>query len=133
MSTPSKPKKLKIATDGATATTTPKPPATPAKEPKKLKLAGDGATATTTPAKEPLVDFNLLIPQELNRRMVTEWLKEDIPSFDCGGWVVGNKPEEATLYCESSLCVCAIMTYQPHFCRQGRGRDGWGSVLQRSV
>ena len=30
--------------------------------------------------------------------MVQAWLKEDIPSFDYGGFVVGNKKEVAILY-----------------------------------
>eukprot|EP00037_Helgoeca_nana_P002520 m.34384 g.34384 ORF g.34384 m.34384 type:complete len:299 (+) comp12645_c0_seq1:1360-2256(+) len=33
--------------------------------------------------------------------MVRGWLAEDIPSFDYGGAVVGDKPETMTLYCKS--------------------------------
>ena len=35
--------------------------------------------------------------------MVRDWLKEDIPSFDYGGAVVGDKPESMTLYCKSPV------------------------------
>ncbi|KAI3657856.1 hypothetical protein MP638_003174 [Amoeboaphelidium occidentale] len=32
---------------------------------------------------------------------VRQWLAEDIPSFDYGGYVVGENPVEAVLYCKS--------------------------------
>lgn len=31
---------------------------------------------------------------------ITEWIHEDIPSFDYGGFVVGESPKEAILYCK---------------------------------
>ncbi|ORZ39706.1 nicotinate-nucleotide pyrophosphorylase [Catenaria anguillulae PL171] len=36
------------------------------------------------------------------RQSITAWLQEDIPSFDYGGYVVGAKQDEATLWCKSS-------------------------------
>jgi len=34
---------------------------------------------------------------------ITEWLQEDIPSFDYGGYVVGEKPTTAILYGKSEV------------------------------
>jgi len=39
---------------------------------------------------------NLLPPSW--KTTVQQWLQEDIPSFDYGGFVVGDKLETATLY-----------------------------------
>jgi nicotinate-nucleotide pyrophosphorylase (carboxylating) len=35
-----------------------------------------------------------------DKSQIEAWLKEDIPSFDYGGFVVGDKQEEATLLCK---------------------------------
>jgi len=35
--------------------------------------------------------------------MVRGWLAEDIPSFDYGGAVVGDKPESMTLFCKAPV------------------------------
>lgn len=32
-----------------------------------------------------------LLPLDWNKRQIEEWLHEDIPSFDYGGFVVGKK------------------------------------------
>ncbi len=37
-----------------------------------------------------------LLPQTY-KRMVSDWLEEDCPSFDYGGFVVGERPAEARL------------------------------------
>ncbi len=34
---------------------------------------------------------------------VTNWLSEDIPSFDFGGFVVGSDIKSATLYCKQEV------------------------------
>lgn len=39
-----------------------------------------------------------LLPPERLRQLARAWLDEDIPSFDCGGAVVGEKPTVAHLY-----------------------------------
>jgi len=43
---------------------------------------------------------------------VRQWLREDIPSFDYGGAVVGDKPESMTLFCKSAgvLAGCPFFT-----------------------
>ncbi|XP_065890503.1 nicotinate-nucleotide pyrophosphorylase [carboxylating]-like [Dysidea avara] len=40
------------------------------------------------------------------RSMVVGWLKEDIPSFDYAGYVVGDKTEKAVLLCKSRGVLC---------------------------
>ena len=42
------------------------------------------------------------------RETVRGWLKEDIPSFDYGGAVVGEEPEEAVLLCKSPGILCGV-------------------------
>jgi nicotinate-nucleotide pyrophosphorylase (carboxylating) len=38
------------------------------------------------------------------KRLVSEWLEEDTPSFDYGGFVVGEDIKTATLYGKSPVC-----------------------------
>jgi nicotinate-nucleotide pyrophosphorylase (carboxylating) len=45
------------------------------------------------------------------RQLVTQWLQEDIPSFDYGGFVVGEEPQEAILYGKSK----GILAGRPFF------------------
>lgn len=35
---------------------------------------------------------------------VSRWLAEDVPSFDIGGFVVGDDQKSATLWCKESVC-----------------------------
>ena len=42
------------------------------------------------------------------KQMVLSWLKEDIPSFDYAGIVVGDKLEEAVLLCKSTGILCGV-------------------------
>ena len=37
------------------------------------------------------------------RRLITSWLEEDCPSFDCGGFVVGESQGEARLLGKSKV------------------------------
>ena len=43
-----------------------------------------------------------------SREMVRAWLKEDIPSFDYAGYVVGKRIEEASLLCKSPGVLCGV-------------------------
>lgn len=42
------------------------------------------------------------------KELVLTWLKEDIPSFDYAGVVVGDKMEEAVLLCKSPGVLCGV-------------------------
>lgn len=57
----------------------------------------DFAASTTDQLK------HLISPTRLDRA-INEWLDEDIPSFDCGGAVVGDGPTTAKIYVKSQ-CV----------------------------
>jgi nicotinate-nucleotide pyrophosphorylase (carboxylating) len=45
-----------------------------------------------------------LLPQTY-KRLVSEWLEEDTPSFDYGGFVVGEEMSEAKLLGKSEVSV----------------------------
>lgn len=46
---------------------------------------------------------------------VTAWLSEDVPSFDYGGYVVGNTPETATLWCKQEGVLAGVPFAQEVF------------------
>lgn len=49
-----------------------------------------------------------LLTEENILKQVREWLKEDIPSFDYGGFVVGDKEDQATLLCKSPGVLAGV-------------------------
>lgn len=51
---------------------------------------------------------HLLAPEASLKQTIRQWLHEDIPSFDYGGYVVGSKPEEAILYCKSKGILAGV-------------------------
>ena len=51
------------------------------------------------------MDLASLLPPSFKDEIL-EWLREDCPAFDIGGYVVGQKIETAHLYCKES-CVLA--------------------------
>ncbi|KAI9179065.1 nicotinate-nucleotide diphosphorylase (carboxylating) [Blastocladiella emersonii ATCC 22665] len=55
---------------------------------------------------------------------VTAWLQEDIPSFDYGGFVVGDKQDEATLWCKASGVLAGVPFVDEIF-RQVECRVEW--------
>lgn len=58
----------------------------------------------SAPSQEKL-DYSHILPPHC-KEVVLQWLKEDIPGFDCAGVVVGDKPEKALLLCKSSGVLC---------------------------
>lgn len=48
-----------------------------------------------------------LLPQTY-KRYISEWLEEDTPSFDYGGFVVGEEISEAKLLGKSEVCTLAF-------------------------
>ena len=48
-----------------------------------------------------------LLPQTY-KRLVSEWLEEDTPSFDYGGFVVGEEMSEAKLLGKSEVGVTLL-------------------------
>lgn len=42
------------------------------------------------------------------KNKITSWIQEDIPDFDYGGYVVGNRHQTASLFCKSDGILCGI-------------------------
>jgi nicotinate-nucleotide pyrophosphorylase (carboxylating) len=49
------------------------------------------------------------------KTQITTWLHEDTPSFDYGGFVVGDAPRTATLYCKSPGVLAGIPFFDEVF------------------
>lgn len=49
------------------------------------------------------------------RQDVTNWLQEDVPSFDYGGFVVGSDPKSATLLCKQDGILSGVPFAQEVF------------------
>lgn len=43
------------------------------------------------------------------KRLISEWLAEDCPDLDYGGFVVGEAPAEARLLGKSTVCMNALL------------------------
>ncbi|KAJ2799070.1 nicotinate-nucleotide diphosphorylase (carboxylating) [Coemansia guatemalensis] len=52
-------------------------------------------------------------------RTIEDWLAEDIPSFDYGGYVVGDDEKEATLYCKSEGILAGVPFFNEVFRQTG--------------
>lgn len=46
---------------------------------------------------------------------ISEWLKEDCPSFDWGGFVVGEDNKRSTLWCKSEGCLAGVPFFDEVF------------------
>ncbi|KAN0082080.1 Quinolinate phosphoribosyl transferase, C-terminal domain containing protein [Elaphomyces granulatus] len=53
------------------------------------------------------------------RRLITSWLEEDCPSFDCGGFVVGESQGEARLLGKSKGVVAGVPFFDEVFVQLG--------------
>ena len=49
------------------------------------------------------------------KTLITEYLAEDVPSFDYGGFVVGEKEQTAILYCKSEGVVAGVPFFDEVF------------------
>jgi len=54
------------------------------------------------------LDLSHLLHPVRVREAVVEWLKEDTPSFDYGGFVVGDKQESAFLVCKGEGVLAGV-------------------------
>lgn len=57
--------------------------------------------------KERQENFSLILPLGIDD-LARTWLKEDIPSFDYAGLVVGDREEEAAIICKSPGVLCGV-------------------------
>lgn len=58
---------------------------------------------------------NLLPVSGKWKQQITEFLSEDVPSFDFGAYVVGNKPETGSLYIKAPGMICGVPFAQEVF------------------
>ncbi|KAG5366806.1 Nicotinate-nucleotide pyrophosphorylase [carboxylating] [Yarrowia sp. B02] len=64
------------------------------------------------------MSFSHLLPVDGDWKTdVTRWMSEDVPSFDVGGYVVGDDVHHATLYCKSPGVVAGVPFAQEVFDR----------------
>jgi len=68
---------------------------------------------SSSPTAPRPVYANLLPPSWKTK--ITEWLKEDCPSFDWGGFVVGEDNKRATLFCKSEGCLAGVPFFDEVF------------------
>lgn len=59
-------------------------------------------------------EYSHLLPAHF-RDLTHSWLREDVPSFDYGGFVVGTKEEEAVLLCKSPGVLCGVPFFNAIF------------------
>lgn len=82
--------------------------------------------------KESKTDYSHLLSPHY-RDLIRSWLKEDIPSFDYGGFVVGTTHREAVLLCKSPGVLCGLPFFSAVFDELGCAVE-WlyaeGSYLQ---
>ncbi|ORX54063.1 nicotinate-nucleotide diphosphorylase [Hesseltinella vesiculosa] len=53
------------------------------------------------------------------KRIIADYLQEDVPSFDYGGYVVGEEPQEATLYCKAEGVLAGVPFFDEVFHQLG--------------
>ncbi|KAJ2487088.1 nicotinate-nucleotide diphosphorylase (carboxylating) [Coemansia sp. RSA 2050] len=70
-----------------------------------------------------------LLPTTFSRT-IEDWLAEDIPSFDYGGYVVGNDDKVATLFCKSQGVLAGVPFFDQVFQHTG---CTYVSALQHSM
>ncbi|GAC75703.1 quinolinate phosphoribosyl transferase [Moesziomyces antarcticus T-34] len=68
---------------------------------------------STSTAKPAGVYAHLLPPSWKGK--IAEWLQEDCPSFDWGGFVVGEDTKRATLFCKSEGCLAGVPFFDEVF------------------
>jgi nicotinate-nucleotide pyrophosphorylase (carboxylating) len=53
------------------------------------------------------------------KKIVESWLEEDTPSFDYGGFVVGDAPQEAHVFCKSPGVLAGVPFFDEVFNQLG--------------
>lgn len=66
----------------------------------------------------PLGDYAHLLPPSW-KSVITQWLAEDTPSFDYGGFVVGEGLEEAFLWGKSEVRFACSLSLSRPLCAMG--------------
>ncbi|BGP16265.1 hypothetical protein JCM10213_007709 [Rhodosporidiobolus nylandii] len=74
--------------------------------------------STLAPPFKPLGDYAHLLPPSW-KGVISAWLAEDTPSFDYGGFVVGEGEEEATLWGKSEGVLAGVPFVNEIFAQLG--------------
>jgi len=59
------------------------------------------------PVKKGCSQFAAVLPND-QTELIRQWIKEDTPTFDVGGYVVGGKQEQAKLLMKSTGVICGV-------------------------
>jgi nicotinate-nucleotide pyrophosphorylase (carboxylating) len=62
--------------------------------------------------------FARLLPGTFQKK-ISEWLEEDVPAFDVGGFVVGDAQETATLWQKAAGVVAGVPFFDEVFQQLG--------------
>lgn len=76
------------------------------------------ASASNAPQSSRQLAFRHLLPPNYSQT-ITEWLAEDCPSFDYGGFVVGEELKEASLWCKTSGVLAGVPFFDEVFRQLG--------------
>ncbi|SNX86171.1 probable BNA6 - nicotinate-nucleotide diphosphorylase (carboxylating) [Melanopsichium pennsylvanicum] len=71
------------------------------------------STSNASP-NPPIPVYSNLLPPSWKTK-ISEWLKEDCPSFDWGGFVVAETPKRATLFCKSEGILAGVPFFNEVF------------------
>lgn len=67
----------------------------------------ENSTLNFTPALK--MSYSNLLPANGHwKQQITEYIREDVPSFDFGAFVVGDKPETAKLFMKQKGVICGV-------------------------
>lgn len=53
------------------------------------------------------------------KQLISDYLAEDVPSFDYGGYVVGEQDQTAILYCKAEGVVAGVPFFNEVFSQLG--------------
>ena len=68
------------------------------------------------------MEYSHVLPSTY-KEQCRQWLLEDAPSFDYGGFVVGSAPTEAILYCKSPGVLAGVPFFSGVFDHVGCSVD----------
>lgn len=73
--------------------------------------------------------FGDLLPPSVVSAKISDWLSEDMPSFDVGGYVVGQRPSVAHLLIKSPGVLAGVPFFEEVFKQVGCAVEWIAKVL----
>lgn len=61
------------------------------------------------------MDYSAILPPDWIERYIKGWLEEDIPGFDVGAYIVGDKKTQACLYSKSPGLLAGVPVFTAIF------------------